>query len=167
MEPCPSNANAAAANDARAWRYTVGYLGELAFHPGVIAGVELPVRSRVGTIVVASNVGTYVHVRNHVGASIDVESGYRYTLRRVTLDALAGIGYLHTFLAAPVYEVDDAGEVTRTTDLGRPSFMPMISVGVGLALARFAPYLRIVAFGQYPFNRHLLPHAAVVLGVRL
>jgi hypothetical protein len=45
--------------------------------------------------------------------------------------------------------------------------MPSASLGFGFTLPTVAPFLRVETFGQYPFNNSLLPHFALVLGVRV
>ena len=147
----------------------VGVMGEFLFHPGGFVGVEARVLGRGrGELLVAGNVASYVHVRNHVGLMIWPELGGRVRVgRRVGLEAFGGVGYLHTFLAAPLYTIDDGGTVHRTRDRGRASFMPTGSVGVSVATKHVIPFFRIQTFGQYPFNHSMLLHFAVLVGVRL
>jgi len=150
---------------------SVAYFGEFLLHPGVLVGMSVPLAGKgTGavhhTVVVAGNAAGYVHIRNHTGVLVDAEVGIRLTSRsRFRFEGFAGLGYLHTFLDGPVYAVDDDG-VDRVVDRGRPSFMPTASVGVGWQRPRYAPFLRVQAFGQYPFNHHLLPHVALLPGVR-
>jgi hypothetical protein len=154
--------------------FSAAYVGELVLHPGALVGIEYRLApasaaERGGTrLLLAANFGSYVHVRNHVGLFVDAELGVRHGFRSgVFVDAFAGLGYLHTFLAAPVYEVGAAGHVTRVTDFGRPAFMPVLGAGTGYETRSLAVFLRAETFGQYPFNQHLLPHAAVLVGVRI
>ena len=154
--------------------FSAAYLGELLLHPGLLLGAEYrlaPARAmspRGVRLVLGGNVGSYVHVRNHVGVLADAELGVRYAFRSgLFAEGFAGVGYLHTFLAAPVYEVNAAGHAERVTDLGRPAFMPVLSAGAGYEQGDLAGFARLETFGQYPFNQHLLPHFAVVLGVRV
>jgi hypothetical protein len=175
----PATASAPATSPApvtvRRWSYSVAYLGEFLLHPGVLAGIELPLstsrwRVRQGAFLAAANAGTYIHFRNHVGVRIDAQAGYRFTFGSgVFVEGFAGLGYLHTFLGADVYEVSDDGRVSQVTDWGRPAFMPTASLGGGFnwQRARIAPFLRVEAFGQYPFNDNMLPHFALLLGARL
>jgi hypothetical protein len=144
-------------------------MGEFLLHPGVVAGLETPLTDRSAggfELCLAGDVGSYVHVRNHVGAFVDATVGGRHVGRSGFLaEAFVGAGYLHTFAASPVYTVTD-GEVDRIVDAGRPAFMPTASLGVGLEREAFTPFFHVQGFGQYPFNHHLLPHVALVLGVR-
>jgi len=154
--------------------YSAAYFGEWIFHPGLEAGLEYRLsakdrgRTRGGSVLFASNLASYVHVRNHTGLRLDAELGYRYTFRSgFFADGFVGAGYLHTFLGAPVYTVSDDGKVERVADWGRPAFMPLASLGCGLQLGEWAPFLRLESFGQYPYNRHVLPHFALLLGLRV
>jgi hypothetical protein len=143
---------------------TVALMGEFLLHPGVLVGVETPVAGE--HVLLASHVGGYVHVRNHVGARADVELGARHTSRSgMFVEGFAGVGYLHTFAASAVWVVEDDA-AHRIADAGHPAFMPTLTVGAGWQGPRVAPFVRVQAFGQLPFNHHLLPHAALMLGVR-
>lgn len=141
------------------------------FHPGVAVGVDYRVLGNLrGALLAAGNVVTYVHTRNNVGLMIYPELGGRLRLgrkRRANLEAFAGLGYLHTFLDGVVYEVDDAGNVRRAANRGRPALMPTGSLGFSFATRWVMPFFRIQTLGQYPFNDHMLLHAAVALGVRV
>ena len=147
----------------------LGVMGEFLFHPGGFVGVEGRVFGRGrGELLATGNVAAYVHPRNHVGLMIWPELGGRLRVgRRVGLEAFGGVGYMHTFLAAPLYTIDESGTVHRTRDRGHPSFMPTGSVGVSVATKRVIPFVRLQTFGQYPFNHSMLLHFAVLVGVRL
>ena len=154
-------------SSAEAASLSVAYLGEFALHPGLVVGIDHVVaRKGPAAFVVAGNVGGWVHARNHVGVFADGELGFRLTSSPGFLvEAFAGAGYLHTFLASPTWVVDDKGP-TRIVDAGRPAFMPTASLGFGWELDRVTPFLRFQAFGQYPFNHYVLPHFAVQIGAR-
>ena len=142
---------------------SVALMGEFLTHPGVVVGLEHPVSEHV---VLAWNLGTYVHVRNTVGAFTDLEAGARHEFpSRLVLEGFAGVGYLHTFVQGPVYVVEDDA-VERVTDPGRPSFMPTLRFGVAAAREKLTPFVNVQGFGQYPFNTQVLPHMALVVGVR-
>jgi hypothetical protein len=147
----------------------LGVMGELLLHPGGFVGVEKRLLGGArGEILAAVTLASYVHARNHVGVMLYPEIGGRLRLnRRVALEVQGGLGYLHTFLAAPLYTVDDQGAVRRTRDRGRPAVMPTTSIGVSVATGDAVSFLHIQAFGQYPFNQSMLLHLALLLGVRL
>lgn len=144
-------------------------MGEFLSHPGGFVGVEGRIFGRRrGELLAAGMLASYVHVRNHVGLMLWPELGGRLRVgRRVGLEAFAGVGYVHTFLAAPLYVIDEAGRVHRTRDRGRPAVMPTGSIGVSIATRRVVPFVRLQTFGQYPYNHSMLLHAAVLVGVRL
>jgi hypothetical protein len=139
-------------------------MGEFLLHPGLLVGAETPIAGE--HLLLAGQAGAYVHPRIHVGARVDVAIGARHTTSSGPfVEAFAGVGYLHTFATAPVWVVED-GEAVHATDAGRPAFMPTLTLGTGWQGERLAPFLRVQAFGQFPFNHHLLPHAALLVGVR-
>jgi hypothetical protein len=143
---------------------TVALMGEFLLHPGVLVGVETPIAG--DNVLLAAHAGGYVHVRNHVGARVDLEVGARHTAPTgLFVEGFAGVGYLHTFAAAPVWVVDDGG-AHEIADAGHPAFMPTLTLGTGWQGPRVAPFVRVQGFGQFPFNHHLLPHVALMLGVR-
>jgi hypothetical protein len=142
---------------------SVAVMGEFLTHPGVVAGLEHPVSEHV---VLAWNIGSYAHVRNTVGVFTDVEAGLRHTFpSRLAIEGFAGVGYLHTFVQGPVYVVEDDA-VDHVTDLGRPSFMPTLRFGVAAVREKVTPFVNVEGFGQYPFNTQVLPHVALLVGVR-
>ena len=143
---------------------TVALMGEFLLHPGVLVGVETPLAGE--HVLLAAHAGGYVHVHNSVGARVDVEVGARHTTHAgMFVEGFAGVGYLHTFAASPVWVVED-GTAHEIADAGHPGFMPTLTLGAGWQGAHIAPFVRVQGFGQYPFNHHLLPHAALLIGVR-
>ena len=142
---------------------SVALMGEFLTHPGVVVGLEHPVSDHA---VLTWNLGSYVHVRNTVGVFTDVELGARHAFpSRFVLEGFAGVGYLHTFVQGPVYVVE-ADAVEHVTDPGRASFMPTVRFGVAAEREALTPFAHLQVFGQYPFNTQVLPHVALVVGVR-
>ena len=143
---------------------TVALMGEFLLHPGVLVGVETPLAGE--HVLLAAHAGGSVHVRNSLGARVDFEIGARHTTHSgMFVEGFAGVGYLHTFAASPVWVVED-GAARQIADVGHPGFMPTLTLGTGWQGAHVAPFVRVQGFGQYPFNHHLLPHAALLIGVR-
>ena len=143
---------------------TVALMGEFLLHPGVLVGLETPIAGP--HVLLSGQAGAYVHYRNHVGARVDVAIGVRHTTAAGPfVEAFGGVGYLHTFASSQVWVVED-GAAEPITDAGHPAFMPTVTLGTGWQGDNVAPFLRVQAFGQYPFNHHLLPHAALIVGVR-
>lgn len=154
---------------ARAWSIHAGYFGEFGLHPGGFAGAAWRlVGNRRVELLVQGTVASWVHRRNSVGLAIAPELAGRVHLgRRVALEASAGVGYLHSWLAGRVFELDDDGVIRRAPNHGRAAVMPTGSLGVAIETRHVAPLVRLAVFGQYPYDRHMLAHIALMLGVRL
>ena len=156
------------------WR--AAYAGELLTHPGAAVGLTRVLAfSHTWSgfrhaLVVTPEVGFYEHPRNHVGAFIDVALGWQLSHRSgARFTAQAGAGYLHTWLAGPVYTVDDAG-VHEVHDAGRPHLMLALPIEFGWRVPAnrerwLSPFLRLMPFARYPYNGTFLPQALVELGV--
>lgn len=151
---------------------SVAYFGEFATHPGAVVALELPLAGASHDLHAVGQLGGYVHPRNHLGAFIIGGLGYRLTLGpKIWLDLGFGGGYLHTLLSGDVYEPAADGSVAKTTDFGRPTIMPLGSLGVGYVLekvegSKSSVFGRLVGFGQYPINAMTLFHPALEIGIR-
>jgi hypothetical protein len=152
---------------------TVGYFGETITHPGFFAGYEHNImpQSRY-QLFLTLTLGGYVHRRNHTGLFSEVGLGQRLNFRSgLLLEQSIGIGYLGTFLnGGPVYEVNDNGAVSKSSNPGRSHLMPSVSLGFGWNVARqeelpLLLFVRPKVFWQYPFNNYALPHLALQAGV--
>lgn len=88
---------------------------EFRSHPGLVVGGEaVPVRSPYHGLATAASLGFYAQPGNHRGLFLDLEVGWPVTARcGLCGEVLGGLGSLHTFLAAPVYAVED-GQTRRT-----------------------------------------------------
>ncbi len=168
--PCIAGAEALS---VRKLPLTVCYFGETITHPGLSVGTELSLNGNaVHNLFVTANIGSYLHVRNHAALFINTEFGYRITARSgYYFEVLAGAGYMHTWLDGTVYEIGDDGLVYEIADPGRPAFMPSVTVGLfgwdfsKKNLGNFRTFIRLQAFGQYPYNTVMLPHLALQAGV--
>lgn len=169
-QPASPGSPTTTSKSTRLWG-SAGYFGEFFFHPGVALGVDYRLLgNHRGALLLAGTAANYVHVRNNVGLMLYPELGGRLRLgrkRRAGLEAYGGLGYMHTFLHGTVYEVDDGGAVHEVPNRGRPALMMSGSLGVSVATKWVMPFFRAQVFGQYPFNDHVLMHAAVVLGTRV
>ncbi|HEX8576589.1 MAG TPA: hypothetical protein VF677_09890 [Flavobacterium sp.] len=152
---------------------TIGYFGETITHPGLFAGYEhnLMPQKRY-QLLLALNLGGYIHQNNHTGLFSEVGIGQRFNFRSgFLLEQYVGMGYLHTFLnGGPIYEVNDNGVVSETSNKGRSHVMPSVSLGLGWNLARskklpLLVFVRPRVFWQYPFNSYALPHVALQVGI--
>ena len=81
----------------------------------------------------------------------------------------AGAGYLRTFLAAPVYQVNDQGEAEQIILAGNNQFMPAAGFTLGKCFREKDKKIRslfgrIGGFLQYPHNTMWLPSITVEIG---
>ena len=172
--PAEATTGAAPSRPPTEWR--AAYAGELLTHPGAAVGLtRVLALSRTWSgfrhsLVVTPEVGFYDHPRNHVGAFVDVALGWQLSHRSgARFTAQAAAGYLHTWLAGPVYTVDDAG-VHKVHDAGRPHLMLALPIELGwrVPCSRerwLSPFLRLTPFARYPYDGTFLPQALVELGI--
>ena len=152
---------------------TISYFGEMFTHPGIIAGCELGLVSGSGhSLFTTLNLGSYIHRRNHIPVFAAAELGYRYTFNSgFNLHVLAGAGYFHKFLDAPIFSLSDGGPV-EIPNTGSPHLMVSASLGLGWNLSKKSSvpldlFLRAQVFGEYPFNSYILLHPVLQLGTRI
>ena len=155
---------------------SVAYYGETFTHPGVVAAaVFIPAHdARLRhALVVAPELGGYVHPRNHYALFAGAYVGYRFRADRravgLVLQLQAGVAYQHTFVAGPVYTLDSDGDVTVGRDRGRATVKPSGALGLGYDLSArgsipLEPFVRVEAHGRYPFNDYALFGFAAQVG---
>lgn len=154
-------------------RITAGYYGETVAHPGLVIGIERsPFRTEKYQVILAANIGGYVHVRNNASLFLRGQWGQRITFNSgVFVDQFLGLGYLHNFVhGGDIYEVLPNGAVVSSPNSGKPMVMPSIAVGTGYDLSKKSScglilYLRPELFWKAPFNGYYLTHFALNTGV--
>jgi hypothetical protein len=151
---------------------SVAYFGENATHPGLLLGAELALaEAGPHRLLVGTHLGGYRHPRYTLAAFAGTELGYRFTFDfGLRAELLAGAGYLHTLLDAPVFAPGAHGGMAQVSDAGRSAFMPSTAVGLGWHFdrqhqGRLALFARLQAFWQYPFNAGFLFHPALQVGL--
>jgi hypothetical protein len=151
---------------------SLSFLGENLTHPGVVAGVEYRLLApRPGhELLVRAFLGAYLHPSLYWALLAGGELSYRLTAGfGLCAELTGGLGYLHTTVASPVYELGSDGQVAAVTDWGRPAFMPSASLGIGWDFRDVGLPLRFMlrpqVFWQYPYNTHALTHVALLVGV--
>ncbi len=161
-----------ATSETSRWGFSAAYFGETFTHPGVRLGAERTLVERGGyQLLATADVTHYVHRRNHIALGAGLGLGNRYTgMSGWYVDGILSVAYLHAWPQGDVYARGDDGQVAQVFDPGRPYVAPEFSVGFGLDLARraVAPlrvFVRLGAFGQYPFNGYMLPHLTGQVGV--
>jgi len=105
-----------------------GYYGELLTHPGVYGSLDQAMlNGERDSLRVGGAVGSYLHLKNHIGVSIRPEVGWvREGSRGGGVEAFAGIGVLHAFAPA---------RTVNSTNAGRPALPPALRFGGGAAVS--------------------------------
>jgi hypothetical protein len=153
---------------------TVSYFGETLARPGLRLATELTV-ARLGEhrLFVEPALGGYFHRAHSLGLFAESLIGYRHAFGpRFRMEALVGVGYLHTFVDGTMYEARGTSTPSAVTNLGRPSVMPSAAVSFRWNLGREANtspslFVRPRVFWQAPYNQGSLMHAAVEAGFTL
>jgi hypothetical protein len=149
----------------------IAYFNEQLLRPGLRVHYEQPLwwrwreKRRGGaalqTIVWKAQAGFYTHPRNHTGVFCGATIGWRKRTRGgLVIEPLhVGFGYLHSFLGADTYTVDDLGQPRQRRLAGNPTWMlPYLSlVGIGYdfrvkAGLPISVGISIDPFLQYPVN---------------
>jgi hypothetical protein len=151
----------------------VSYFGETMSHPGIAFRFDFGVFEYSGyTFSLSGMAGWYVHPRNH--DAFFLSGGVRNKLAGPfglfgDLDLQAG-----DIAVGPGGKVySEQGGIVGTELPGRElRFLAMAGIGggwefSGLGKISLSPYLRLGAFGEYPFNGYLYPHLFLETGVAL
>lgn len=151
-----------------------GYLGENLSHPGGFLTIEYPFSFRRRSYIEARfELGGYLHPRNSWALLVQGGIGFGTILSCGFYTGLSvGLGYVHTFLAAPLYAVlgSPSGNVSlQIPDYGQPGFLVDMTGRIGWDWGSLGvPMRTFVAFktfGRLPYNGMILPHFALQAGV--
>lgn len=155
---------------------SVAYYGETFTHPGLVAAaVFMPVHdARLRhALVVAPELGWYIHPRNHHALFAGAQVGYRFRADRrapgFVFQLQAGVAYQRSFVRGPVYTLGEDGTIAMQRDRGRSTIKPSGALGFGYDLSArggipLEPFLRVEAHGRYPFNDYALFGFAAQVG---
>ena len=153
---------------------TANYFGETVLHGGATVGAEAYLMERGSyKMILAPNIGWYLHPRNHHGAFVDLQWGGRLTADFGLFgDAFLGLGYFHRFPDGDIYQVEEDGTLDGQANTGNPNLMGSAYLGVGWDLEKngVAPlnlHLRFGGFGEWPFTATdvILPHFVTQAGL--
>lgn len=120
------------------------------------------------------NLGYMYHKHLFQGAYLNSELGYDYrTAFGLSLKALLGLGYLHTFSTEEEYKFEN-GNYVSGGDLGNSRIMPSLSAGIGFRINEKKPnspeiialYRSWVEFPYSPGFISLMSHADVSFGMK-
>lgn len=153
-------------------KFTLSYFGETITHTGLNMGIEhYPFQSNKYQMILAANIGGYVHIRNNTSLFVRGQWGQRVTFGSgVFIDEFIGIGYLHQFTnGGDNYEVLSNGAVVETPNNGSAMVMPSIALGTGYDFSKktkwnIVYFLRPELFWKAPFNGYYLTHFALNTG---
>ncbi len=151
-------------------KVSIAYFGDFITHPGLMIGTQSELRRTPRhQMYYTLNTGIYTHRKNHNAFMLSSEIANRLSTKQGLFgELLIGGGYLHTWPQGDVYIREDDGGVKQSTDWGRPHLMVSSSLGIGWQSPKEnsrAYFLRIVAFGEYPYNGIMLPHLGLHTGV--
>ena len=142
-------------------------------NPGISLGIDRSIALRGGSeIYVPLNLTFYLHPKNSRVFYLNAGIGYRLQSRgRFFAAGSLCLGYLHSFVDGDLY-TGNGGAVGRVRDHGQAGFMPYVDLRLGLdrldgRFRRLAPYVQVMAFGQYPYNGYVLPHFGFQLGTSI
>jgi hypothetical protein len=156
---------------------SVGYMGELFSHPGLLVGAQWSVlESAYGNLLVQGQAGFYVHPRNNLGILFWPGIVWRYTWESgFSVAFQTGAGYLITRPlgdgGTQVYRFsDDESSVIEGEERLYHHVSPFagIVLGIDLEIAPSTPinvHTSFNLFGQYPFNDYMLPRVSSEWGI--
>jgi hypothetical protein len=151
---------------------SVSFFGETLSHPGIAVGLTYDILDAgVYSLSLKSQAGLYIHPRNHsavfllggIANRLDGDSGF-------TFDLSLQAGILESIPGGTVYERSGSGGIEMAGSPGALRFMAMAGLGFAWRLrvaggSSFSPFIRLNAFGEYPFNGYLYPHVAAEAGI--
>ena len=151
-------------------KVSIAYFGDFITHPGLMIGAKSELRrTHRHQMYYTLNTGIYTHRKNHNAFILSSEIANRLSTKKGLFgELLLGGGFLHTWPQGDVYIREDDGGVKKSRSWGHPHLIVSSSLGMGWQSPKEnsrAYFLRIVAFGEYPYNGILLPHLGLHTGV--
>lgn len=144
-------------------------------HPTVQLGTEFRYNGNVYHYLYQTvNLGYMYHKELFQGAYLNTELGYDYRFGfGLSLKALFGVGYLHTFAVNEEYQFKD-GQYTSGRDVGNSRVIPSLSAGLGFRTNKNKPnspeimllYRSWVEFPYSPGFISLMSHIDLSLGIK-
>ena len=147
------------------------YFGELGLHPGLEVGTDYTLSKRKWiTIHWDTGIGGYWHRWNNTSLFLKTTIGTRFPIWSMFVDFNLGGGYMHSFLAGPVYQMSKDGGVEKASNWGSSHFMPSFSTLIGWDGTRkrqlpITVHIGAEAYLQSNFNHIFLPHVAAKIGM--
>ncbi|MEM1136451.1 MAG: hypothetical protein AAGI07_11480 [Bacteroidota bacterium] len=114
--------------------------------PGLRVGASIPINDNKLGLAYRPSLSFYHQKKLHYGWHFNNQFALSYLKhKQFSPEALAGIGYLHTFEDAALYKIDK-GKVNQKRDWGRAQFTISLGLGIGW---RFSKTSQWAAFAQH------------------
>ncbi len=146
-------------------------------HPGISIGTEFTYNDDPDDqLYQTAKLGYHYHHYVQHSVQLYSEFGYRHYFKwPIDISPRIGVGYLHSFPNAQIYELDSEGVYQRTGQWGRPQLMASMALEVGYTLMEntngpLRAFLAYQFYLQMPFVQEyvpLMPNTALHLGVSL
>ncbi len=140
------------------------------YNPAITVGTELILKKKKNhDWHLTGNLGFYHHKNWQNAAFLNSEIGFRQHFGRLSANARFGLGYSHTFAAAPVF-TQESGEWKEKTDFGNPTLNTSLGIGLEYILGQSetSPTLTMTyqSMVDIPFNIYTSLHHFVGLGFK-
>lgn len=139
-------------------------------HEGIEIGTNLFEKEKTNGI---KQINAYLGAIRHESIAnsfyLKGEYLYRYqATKAIGIDALAGIGYMHTFYPGNVYTQNASGKFQKEKQIGRPHLIA--NVGIGTTYTgwnNFEPFAKYEFLIETPFGNGIpiIPHSILKLGI--
>jgi hypothetical protein len=144
-------------------------------HPGVQLGTGFDYKAKEHSRLFQTvNICYFYHNYLAQGIGLNSELGYEYRFKAgIALEALIGIGYMHTFATTEEFTFTD-GHYKKKADLGNARLYPSLSIDAGYYLKkteRSSPkvFIRYQSWAEYPYSPDFIPvmtHISFHVGVK-
>lgn len=142
-------------------------------HPGIELAATFHTNDKEKSIRYArAKAGFFYHQRLETAVYLGGE--YQYSLKvlnqKLSIDLPAGLGYMHTFYPAELYEQDESGDFTPINQLGRSHLYVNLGLGLTyLGTEKVQPFIRQELMLETPFANGIpaIPHSLLKFGVQI
>lgn len=166
-------------------KYSFGYFGEYAYHPGLTLAVDYTLKQKTHTRIKRGDRGTKIwtrsiilrgellgfnHPDNSTIVSIIPQAHFRKTKEKgFYYEAGIGFGYLRTQYAAPILELEDNGSTIEYSG-GQNATATTLGIGIGkdnwlAAQKNLGWFARTGVLYQAPYNDSLAARIFISAGV--
>jgi len=121
---------------------------------------------------VKGNIGFFYHKKIESAIYLNGEYNQYFKLHKnIRIGWVGGIGYLHGFYPAEIYELDtNNGEFEKATEFGKSRFT--VHTGIGMQFPNgsdLEPFIRQDFMLEFPHSREfgVLPHSLLKIGVTM